>query len=87
MQEWLGNLQLSSTLAANADRHNGTAMNRRGAKNELCDEIITQIKESGGRFLKREEGAVEWHEVDDAMARVKVSHGFRNHRLSLSKTT
>ena len=87
MQEWLGNLQLSSTLAANADLHNSTAMNRHGAKNELCDKIVTQIKESGGRFLKREEGAVEWYEVDDTMARVKVSHGFRNHRHSLLKAT
>ena len=82
MQEWLGNLQLSSTIAANADLHNSTAMNRHGTKNELCDKIVTQIKESGGRFLKREEGAVEWHEVDDAMAREKVSHGFRNKRRS-----
>ena len=87
MQEWLGNLQLSSTLVANADLYNSTAMDRRGAKNELCDEIVTQIKESGGRFLKREEGAVEWREVDDDMARLKVSHGFRNHRLSFLKTT
>ena len=84
VQEWLGNLQLISTLVANADLHNSTAMNRRGAKNELCHEIITQIKESGGRFLRREEGAVEWIEVDDAMAREKVSHGFRNKRHSES---
>jgi hypothetical protein len=87
LQEWLGNVQLNSTLAAHADRHNSTAMTRRGAKNELCDEIVTRIKESGGRFLKRELGAVEWIEVDDVMAREKVSRGFRKHRLSLSKTT
>jgi hypothetical protein len=87
MQEWLGNLQLATTLATYADLHNSTAMNRRGAKNDLCDEIVRLLKESGGRFLKREEGALEWIEVDDTMAREKVSHGFRNQRLSLSKTT
>ena len=46
MQEWLGNLQLSSTLAANADLHNSTTMNCHGAKNEICNEIVTQIKKS-----------------------------------------
>jgi hypothetical protein len=87
MQEWLGNLQLGTTLVANADLHNSTAMNRRGAKNNLCDEIVRLLKESGGKFLKRQEGALEWIEVDDVMAREKVSHGFRNQRLSLLKTT
>ena len=54
-QEWLGNLQLSSTLAANADLHNSTTMNCHGAKNEICNEIVTQIKKSSWRFLKHEE--------------------------------
>jgi hypothetical protein len=86
MQEWLGNLRLGSTLAGYAERHSSTAMNRRGAKSDLCDEIVRLLKQSGGRFLKREEGALEWIEVDDIRAREKIGHGFRNQRLSLSKT-
>ena len=80
MQKWLGNLRQATTLAANADRRNSTAINRHGAKNDLCDEIVRLLKEeSDGQFLKREEGDLEWiEEVDDTMAREKVSHGFRN---------
>jgi hypothetical protein len=87
MQEWLGNLQLAITLVANTELHNSTAMNRRGAKNDLCDEIVRLLKESGGKFLKREEGSQEWIEVDDnTTARERVSHGFRNQRLASLKT-
>jgi hypothetical protein len=87
VQEWVGNLGLASILVAKADLHNSTAMNRRGAKNELCDKIVRLLKESGGKFLKREDGALEWIEVDDTLAREKVCHGFRNQKLSLSKTS
>ena len=79
VQKWLGNLRQATTLAANADRRNSTAVNRHGAKNDLRDEIVRLLKEPGGQFLKREEGDLEWiEEVDDTMAREKVSHGFRN---------
>ena len=84
MQKWLGNLRQATTLAANADRRNSTAINRHGAKNGLCDELVRLLRESDGQLLKREEGDLEWIK---SMAREKVSHGFRNQRLSLSKTT
>ena len=48
------------------------------AKTEIAERIVTIIQESGGRFLKRENGA--WVEADDNMAREKISHFFRKFR-------
>jgi hypothetical protein len=88
MQEWLGNLQLGLILGDNADLHNSTAMNRRGAKNDLSHDIVENVKDSGGRFLKRQKGDLEWIEVDDVIAREKVNNGFRNKgRQFLTKPT
>ena len=86
-QEWCGNLQLATTIVDNAVRRHTTDMNRRGAKNDLSHDIVKVVKGSGGRFLKREKGALEWIEVDDIIAREKVNNGFRNQRQFLTKTT
>jgi hypothetical protein len=80
IQNWPGNVRLSSILGTNLERHQ-EAMKMRGAKKDLCDEILETIRSSGGRFLKREEGGSEWVEVvDDAVAREKILHGFRNQK-------
>jgi hypothetical protein len=42
MHEWLGKLQLAITLVTNAE-----AMNRRVDNNDLCDDIVRLLKESG----------------------------------------
>ena len=47
-------------------------------KTVLAERIVTIIHESGGRFLKR--GNDVWVEVDDIMAREKISHFFRKLR-------
>ena len=86
MQNWCGNLQLATIIVDNAVRRNAD-MNRRGAKNDLSHDIVKVVKGSGGRFLKREKGALEWVEVDDIIAREKVNNGFRNQRQFLTKTT
>ena len=86
MQNWCGNLQLATIIVDNAVRRNAD-MNRRGAKNDLSHDIVKDVKGSGGRFLKREKGALEWVEVDDIIAREKVNNGFRNQRHFLTKTT
>lgn len=79
VQAWVGNVWYSSIIEATFARHN-EAGGRRGAKTELCDEVIEIIKSRGGRFLQREEGGLEWVEVDDDQARIKVSHAFRNQK-------
>jgi hypothetical protein len=82
VQAWVGNIWYSSIIEATFERHH-EASGRRGAKKELCDEVVEIVKSYGGRFLKREEeGGLEWVEVDDALARVKVSHAFRNQKQS-----
>ena len=48
------------------------------AKTEIAGEIVSAIKERGGRFLKR--GSVGWSVVDDASARDKVANAFRDKR-------
>jgi hypothetical protein len=83
-QVWCGNLQLATILLENEYRRN-TVMNRRGAKNLFSRYIVDIIKGSGGRFLKREKGAMEWIEVDDIIAQEKVNNGFRNQRQLLAK--
>jgi len=49
----------------------------------IADLIVRTVKDgNGGRFLKKEEGEDFWIEVDDATARKKVAHAFRNLRKS-----
>ena len=79
VQAWVGNVWYSSIIEATFARHH-EAGGRRGAKTELCDEVIGIIKSRGGRFLQRQEGGLEWVEVDDVQARMKVSHAFRNQK-------
>jgi hypothetical protein len=83
LQDWLGNLQLGIIIGDNADRRN-TDMNRHGAKNDLSHAIVEIVKKSGGRFLKRKKGDLEWNEVDDVIAREKVNNGFRNQERQIS---
>jgi hypothetical protein len=45
--------------------------------------IVQVIKESGGRFLRQDEGH-GWKLVDDKVARVKVGAAFRYRRKSNS---
>lgn len=45
----------------------------------IAEAIVQMIKESNGRFLKKEPGS-NWEEVDGPEARKKVAHAFRNRR-------
>jgi hypothetical protein len=54
-------------------------------KTVITSEIMAIIKEGGGRFLKTEGGS--WVEVDDNVAREKVSHAFRSRRRIIAKAT
>jgi hypothetical protein len=49
-------------------------------KTVVAEFILKHIKESGGRFLKQ--GDSGWTEVDNNIARKKISHAFRNLRSS-----
>ena len=53
-------------------------------KTALAERIVSIIHESGGRFLKRERDL--WAEVDNIMAREKISHFFRKMRSTAPLT-
>jgi hypothetical protein len=52
-------------------------------KTVISKEIVQVIKESGGRFLRQDEGH-GWKLVDDNVARVKTTNAFRDRRKSNS---
>jgi hypothetical protein len=57
----------------------------KGTKVKVVSYIIHLVKEEGGRFLKElEDGG--WVEVDEAAARVKISHSFRSRRAMFHST-
>jgi hypothetical protein len=55
-------------------------------KKQLTHEIVQLVKDSTGRFLKDDEAG--WIEVEDDVARLKVSHAFRTLRggIKLDRT-
>ena len=52
----------------------------RGTKKKLADSIVKEIKENGGRFLKRINDSGQWEEVSDLAAGIKIATHFRNYR-------
>jgi hypothetical protein len=55
------------------------------AKYALTTYIAYLLKEEGGRFLKKLEGG-GWVRIDEATARLKISHAFRSQRKALHTT-
>jgi hypothetical protein len=51
----------------------------RTEKTRITEGIMHMVQGSAGRFLRRDDG-MNWEEVDDATAREKVAHAFRNRR-------
>jgi hypothetical protein len=73
-----GNERLRTLLNMNSVRYNATAS--RNEKTLITQEIVQSIQTAGvlpGRFLKFDKEANGWAEVDDAAARIKVSHAIR----------
>lgn len=72
-----GNLRLAKLIEEHAAYHNTAS---RFEKVVLTWKLVNIIKESGGRFLAEEkgDGFSKWKEVDDPVARTKVSYGFRS---------
>jgi hypothetical protein len=52
-------------------------------KKKLTEEVVRIIKEPSGRFLK--EDSAGWAEVEDGVARFKVSHAFRSMRSTTAR--
>lgn len=52
-------------------------------KAEIAETIVQEIKNSGGRFLKKQNNNIGWEEVSEQEAKKKIAHTFRNNRRGL----
>lgn len=71
-----GNVRFRSIVGLQMDEYE---MATRLEKSLITEKIVQAIRDSDGRFLKRDDGG-EWEEVDQETARKKVGHAFRNRR-------
>jgi hypothetical protein len=74
--EHVGNLRFRNIVRMAMDKYENA---NRMEKTHITEKIVGTIKETDGRFLKRDDGG-EWEEVDHETARKKVAHAFRNRR-------
>ena len=72
-----GALRLHNMILENFDAYEASS---NFEKTVLAEMVLKQVKESGGRFLREIDGGYE--ECDDTASRRKISHGFRNVRMS-----
>jgi hypothetical protein len=79
VQEHSGNQIFRQMIEAYRERYE-TAM--KVEKTHIAKEIVQTIHDSGGRFMKQSDD--RWIEVSLEVARDKVSHSFRNRRVSSS---
>jgi len=70
-----GNVRLRTLVASYTTRYNDSCKFEKTVQAQI---LVRTVKEGGGRFLKRVGDG--WVEVDDAVARDKVAHSFRNNR-------
>jgi hypothetical protein len=83
IQQRPGNIRYREMVEKQMDRYDegGTS----GSKCAVTASIVYLVKKEGSRFLKEmEDGG--WAEVDEATARVKISHVFRTRRKVLQAT-
>jgi len=75
MQTHPGNIRYQNLVASLWDEYNGAQKLR---KTEIANSIVDSVLDSGGHFLKLDNGY--WVEVDKLTARLKVSNAFRDKR-------
>ena len=73
-QEYSGNAFLATILNARRDEYNNAD---RFHKTVMSYDIVKAIHDRGGRFIQRDESTGGWRVVSEAVAREKVSGGFR----------
>jgi hypothetical protein len=75
-QEHSGNNILRELIASQFEEYDRAA---RGAKTAIAERVVVLVKESGGRFLQKNNDGL-WVQASGKLARDKVSHGFRKKR-------
>lgn len=86
-QEHAGNVRLSLILESLKVRYEGL---KRNEKTSLAQDIVQNMKSKGIRFLRQsnnKDNGYHWEQVDDVLAREKVSQGFRSMRPSSLSTS
>lgn len=74
VQDHCGNIFLRTHVVAKLEKYQRTA---KLEKNGVAMAIVLDVKQAGGRFLKRANEEGWWLEVNDEVAREKVSATFR----------
>jgi hypothetical protein len=77
VQNFSGNINFRKMLETNRPIYDSSS---KFEKSVLIETILKNIKETGGRFLLHGENG--YQEVDDDIARKKISHAWRNLRSS-----
>ena len=72
IQSHIGNVRYRQLLQDCKDKYDQSAYSER---KQITEEIVYIVKQASGRFLKEDE--IGWVEVDDDIARVKISAAFR----------
>ena len=73
-----GNMRYDTLIQQNRERYQ--ACQCRGDKTRITHEIIQEVTQSGGRFLKFDPDARQWSELNQDLQREKVSHALRSCR-------
>lgn len=79
VQESAGNFRFKHLLGTHREHYERVS---KFEKTIVAESILRLVNESGGRFLKQ--GDCGWTQVEDEMARKKISHAFRNLRVTPS---
>jgi hypothetical protein len=79
VKDHYGNIHLHQLINMKQDRYEAA---ERWEKTIIAEEIVSIIRDRGGRFLKpsKNKAGQSWIEVDAETAREKVSHTFRSRR-------
>jgi hypothetical protein len=81
IQERPGNVRFREILELHRPQYD---KGEKFEKTAITTNIVRIVKGEGGRFLKQNDNGRGWLEVDDASARMKVSHAFRTRRSILT---
>jgi hypothetical protein len=82
-QDHPGNTRLAGVIDVHRLRFDQLKYGHKGA---LCEEILQIIKTSNGRFLKRAKQELDgWVQVEDQVAKERISHGFRTNKKKNKK--
>jgi hypothetical protein len=76
-QEHIGNLRYRLVIDSFQSQYDQA---RKLKKTQVCAMVVESVHKYKGRFLKHD--FVGWIEVDDEMAKDKISHSFRNRRIA-----